>query len=494
MKKFKLLSLLLIITLFVGAMPIPAVALDYPEVGAQAAVVMDADTGEYLFDKNGSMSLEPGALGLLMTCLLVGDAVLRQDLKLEDVVTASETFRSHLAEGSVVLNPALVPGEKMTLKDLLYSTLFPSAEDAANMMAEYVAGSVDNFIASMNQRAAELGCADTHFVTASGMMASGQRSTAKDIAIIANEAFSNISVSTATQEMTYTVAATEAAGARYLNNPNRLFDPQSEYYNKDVYGGKTATTDLGCCVVVGASYNDIDVIVVVMGCPDDAGRFNDANTLLNWVFNNYSYRQILSATDNLDTLPVELGSPESVGVRAETPLSKLLPNEEELGNIEYTIEYAHEQTGTPLKAPVNAGEYLGTVTVYMDGQEYGSSRQVAASTVDISRVEYLRSQLKTLPNTPAVRQIVTILIVIFAIYLLLVLFYLIQRLRHLHSMRRARKDRAIARSQQEVQWLEIPDDRDQGPAAFIEEPADEDGEEEEDDYAPAHDGGEGYHE
>ena len=497
MKKFKLLSLLLIISLFVGALPVHADALSYPDVNAYSVVLMDADSGDVLFEKNGDAAMFPGGLTMLMSALLVAEAIDTQNVALADKVTASENFRYNLLEGSITADPAIVPGEQLSVQDLLYCALLRSAADACNILAEHVGGSVDSFIANMNRRAAELGCTNTYFANANGQMAAdgnppaGHQTTAHDLALIARQLVTKPSVLAVSRAASYTMSATAVSGVRTVYNSNYLLDASSEYYYQQAYGLKTGySTAIGNCLIAAADWNDMNIIAVVLGCPNNGDQFRDAITLFDWVFANFSYRLILNTTDNLDTIPVDMGSPDSVGVRAETATSLLLSNEKELGNIEYRIQYAHQQEGRDLQAPLNAGQYLGDVTVYMDGEAYGTSRLVAATSVDISRLDYLRTQLETMIHAPAVRQIVTILVVILGIYLLLVLIYFIQRLRHLSSMRRARRDRAISRARQEAQWLEVPEAEEEEPYGYFDQP--EYDYEEEDDYVPSHAGDDGY--
>ena len=458
MKKFKLLSLLLIITLFAAVLPVPALALDTPELWAQTAVVMDTVSGEVLFQKNGTRSVEAGTMTQLMTALLVGEAVDRRDISLDDAVTASENFSYNFDEATtVVSDPAIGAGETLTVENLLYLMLYRSAEDAANILAEYVSGSAQAFIDLMNARAAELGCTGTHFTNASGVSAVDNVTSANDAALFANAAFKNATVRAVLQGSTYTTDPTEVNAPRTVSNPDALLDEATGMkYEYATAGMPAYAYSLGYSIAAAATFNEIDVVAVAMGCPDEASMYSDPATMFGWVFNNFSYRTLLSSTDILTTVPVEMGSPEAVSVRAESEVRIIRPNEQELGEITYEISYQHELNGTPLVAPVEVGVYLGDVTVFMNGVEYGSSRLVAASAVDISRTEYLRSQLDTLGQTESVRQIVKVLVIVLGVYLLLVFIYLIQRVRHMHSLRKARKARARAQAQQEVEWLDVP--------------------------------------
>ena len=473
MKKYRLLSLLLILSLFACLLPVQALALDEPETTARSAVLIDADTGDVLYQKNGDLTMFPGGLTMLMTALLVAEAIDVGSLNLSDEVTASETFRYNVSEDSITADPAVVPGEKLTVEELLYYSLLRSAADTCNMLAERVGGTMDAFVEAMNRRAQELGCTNTHFANANGQaVAAGEnhQTTAHDLALICRQLVTKPAILAVSRAASYTVGATEVAGSRTVYNANYLLDPTSEFYYQHAYGLKTGySAALGNCLVAAADLNEVNVVAVILGCPENGDQFRDAITLFDWAFDNYSYRQILSPMDTLDTVDVSTGSPSSIGVRAETAVSLLLPNDQELGDVEYAIQYAHEQSGTELEAPISAGEYLGTVTVRVDGEDHGTVRLVAAASSDISRLDYLKTQLKGMIQTPAVRQILSILVIIFGVYLLLTVIYFIQRMHHLHTLRRARKERAASRARQEAQWLDVPRE-DEEPAGYIDEP------------------------
>ena len=481
MKNFKLLSLLLTISLLVCLLPAQALAVDDPVVTASSAIVMDMDTGDVLYEKDSDRPVSAGTMVTLMTALLVGDAIDQGSITLEDTVTASDSFQYNLTEGASTAG--IQPGERMTVGDLLYCAALASAADACNVLAEYVGGSTGAFVDTMNARAQELGCTATSFQNADGIEPAGQ-TTARDLAKIARALTGSTAARTPFSAVSYSVPATDMTETRTLTNSNALLDEASPLYYSYAYGFRNAAlTDGGYAMVAAATYDEIDVAAVVIGCPDSDTRFNDARALFDWVFDNFSYRTILSSTENLTTLPVAMGDPSTVGVRCEDAVSIILPKEQDLGQVEYRPVYQYEREQTTLQAPLEAGQYLGEVTAYLDGVERGSARLVAASAVDISRLEYLRGQWEAMTQNESVRQLITILIVILGVYLLLVIFYRVQRVRHVRSLRRARKDRAIARSQQEIQWLDIPEDEDEdaGVGYF------QNGQEGYDDYPPEDD-------
>ena len=479
MKKFKLLSLLLIVLLFASLLPVSALAVTDPEINAAAAIIVDADSGEVYYEKNADQRIQPASTTKLMTALLVVEAVERGDISMGDAVVASDNCDYNLDEESTNANPRIRSGESMTVQDLLYCTMLVSANEACNILGEYVSGTVTGFVDDMNARAEELGCTGTHFANANGLEDADHYSTAADFARIAREAVSHTMLQQICSTLNYTVPETNLAGERKLTNTNMLLNNDSEFYYPPAYGIKTGFfTNAGYCLVSAAEKDNMNVICVVMGGVEMDDQFRESITLFNWLFDNFEYRQILSSAETIVTVPVYMGTSETTGVRAEDAVSVILPRDYDIARVGYQYVLYHEQRGVRLEAPINAGEVLGEISVVeLDGdgnavRTFGSSKLVAASTVEMSRVDYIRSQLTELLQTGPVRKIITILIILLAAYLLLVVFYYIQRIRHLHSMRVARKDRAERRAAEEAQWLTFPDESESSEPAieFFNEP------------------------
>ncbi len=280
MKKFKILPFILIIVLALGIFPVSAGALDDPSVSASAAVLMNADTGDILYEKNGTATVQPASTTKMMTALLVVEAIEAGDISLTDEVTAYQDCQYNLEEDSSNANPTIEPGEIMTVEDLLYCAMLQSANEACNILAEYVSGSVSSFVELMNQRAEELGCTGTHFSNANGLEASDHYTTAEDFALIAKEAVTHAMFLTVCGAASYTVSATNMAEARSLTNTNQLLVSSSDYYYEYAYGIKTGYfANAGYCLVSAANYNDMNVICVVMGSTTSNGQFADSLTL-----------------------------------------------------------------------------------------------------------------------------------------------------------------------------------------------------------------------
>ena len=249
MKKIKKLPLMLMLTLLFSALSPCALAdseeLSPPELQSAAAIVIDMDTGRSLYDYNADEQRAPASLTKIMTVLLAVEAVDRGEASLDDSVTAGdEALEGMVEDGST---ESIQVGETMSLRDLLYCAMLSSANEACNIIAVHISGSIDAFVSEMNARAAELGCTGTHFANTHGLPDSDHYTTARDLAVISREAMNNETFYELSGTTGYTVPATNMSEERRLNNTNGLINPESTAYPGNYYeyarAGKTGHTD-----------------------------------------------------------------------------------------------------------------------------------------------------------------------------------------------------------------------------------------------------------
>jgi D-alanyl-D-alanine carboxypeptidase (penicillin-binding protein 5/6) len=190
MKKCKNLLPIFILILVLSFLSAPAAeALEDPDVGAHAIVLVDMNANQNLFSRNADAKVYPASLTKVMTALLAAEAIEAGRVSLYDPVTASADSTFDITPDSSTAH--ISPGEVMTLQDLLYCALVASANEACNIIAEYISGSIPAFVEGMNARAAELGCAETHFTNTHGLPDENQYTTAGDFSLIAREAASS---------------------------------------------------------------------------------------------------------------------------------------------------------------------------------------------------------------------------------------------------------------------------------------------------------------
>ena len=358
----------------------PAAALDArdpaaPEVAAPSAVLIERETGTVLYAKDETERRPPASVTKVMTLLLIAEAVDSGELALDDMVTASE--RAASMGGSQIW---LEENEQMTVSDMLKAVCVVSANDCAVALAEAVAGSEEAFVEKMNQRAAELGMADTHFCNATGLPAEGHVTSAYDIALMSRELIRNHP-----DIRQYTTIWMDSLrdGASSLVNTNRLI----RFY-EGATGLKTGSTDSALYCLSGTAERDgMELIAVIMKAPTSTQRFNDATALLNYGFSTYTLETVVPETA-LPPVPVSLGTQATVQpVLGED--THLLLEKAKAGDLQQTVSLAEA-----VEAPVALGSQLGTLTV-TSGEEVVAELPILAGE-EIPRITFVQMLVRML--------------------------------------------------------------------------------------------------
>ena len=318
-----------------------------PEVAGKAVILMDAATGTILYESNAHEKLAPASVTKVMTMLLIMEAIDGGQLRWDDPVTASEAAAAK--GGSQVY---LKAGETMTVADMVKSIAVSSANDCACAMAEHIAGSEAAFVEKMNQRAAELGMADTHFVNCTGLdddpAAKDHKTSAHDIAVMSRELLAN---HPDIKQYTTIWMDTIRDGAFGLSNTNKMV----RYY-PGCTGLKTGfTSSAGYCLSASAARDGLELIAVVLGADTSPNRFAACKSLLDYGFANYAL--YTPAMQEGASVPVTLGQSESISVVPETA-PQLLVEKSKVNTI--TSEVTLEPS---VDAPVAQGQKLGILTV-----------------------------------------------------------------------------------------------------------------------------------
>ena len=330
-------------------LPARAAVAGAPEVAAGAAVLMEKETGTVLYEEHAHDKLEPASVTKVMTLLLVMEAIDNGTLGVDETVQVSA--RAASMGGSQVY---LKEGETMTVRDLLKAVAVVSGNDAAVTLAERVAGSESAFVERMNQRAAELGMADTTFMNCTGLPAAGHLTSAHDIAVMSREL---ILRHPAIREYTTIWMDSIRDGAFQLSNTNKLI----RFYD-GATGLKTGSTDAALyCLSATAERDGMELIAVILKSPTSAQRFETAKSMLDFGFANYT---VLDAHPAQALAPVDvlLGEAEQVQpVLAGT--SRVLVEKAQINEVETRIAL------TPnVEAPVEEGQKLGEMTVLVGGE------------------------------------------------------------------------------------------------------------------------------
>ena len=323
-----------------------------PEVGGKSAYLIDVATGTTLGEFNAHERLAPASVTKVMTMLLIMEAVDSGKIGWEDIVTTSEAAAAK--GGSQIY---LKVGEQMTVRDMMKSIAVSSANDCACAMAEHLAGSEAAFVQQMNQRAQELGMADTHFVNCTGLddgeEAREHRTSAHDIALMSRELLKN---HPDVRQFTTIWMDTVRQGAFGLSNTNKLI----RFY-PGATGLKTGfTSGAGYCLSASAQRDGMELVAVVMGADSSKTRFNACKQLLDYGFANFALVQ----PDICDTpaVTVELGTAKTVSPQLGEDGTLLV--EKSLRST-VTAQVELEET---VAAPVSRGQRLGTLT-YRSGEQ-----------------------------------------------------------------------------------------------------------------------------
>ncbi len=316
---------------------------------AKSAILMDADSGTVVYEKNSTLSLPPASITKIMTMLLVMEALDEGRLKLSDKVTASEHAAS--MGGSQIF---LEPGEEMTVEDMLKGVALASGNDASVALAEKLGGSEPQFVAMMNEKAAELGMTNTKFVNCNGLPAEGHMSSARDIAIMSRELlkYENITKYTGLYQDYLRKGSPKPF---WLVNTNKLV----RFYS-GADGLKTGfTSEAKFCLSATARRDNLRLIAVVMGEPNTKTRNAEVSQLFDYAFAQYTNVPIYKKGDSIGTLQVEKGKVAKVPLTARRSYSVLLKK----GDAGKGIR--HELVLEPnVKAPVEIGQPIGKLVVY----------------------------------------------------------------------------------------------------------------------------------
>lgn len=327
-------------------------------VTAPAAILIEAGTGQVLYEKNSHDRRPPASVTKIMTMLLVIEAIDEGTLSLDDMVRCSE-FAASMGGSQVYLEP----NEEMSVRDMLKAVAVASGNDAAVALAEHVAGSAEGFVDLMNQRAAALGMKDTHFVNCNGLDNPDHLTTAYDIALMSRELVRHPLIF----EFTGIWMDSLRDGAFGLVNTNKLI----RFY-EGANGLKTGSTSVAkFCLSASAVRNGMNLIAVIMGADSSKDRFGDASRLLDYGFANYAIAGSLLTPEDLTPLPVKKGKTERVEIGVSDDF-KVLVSKKKLNSIEKKITLPEA-----VEAPIAAGDTVGSAEFMIDGQPIGGTDLIA---------------------------------------------------------------------------------------------------------------------
>lgn len=338
-------------------------------------IVMEMSSGKVIYEKNGYDKVNPASTTKIMTAILT-----LENCELTDTATVS-----HNAIATVPASYStayLVEGEVLTINQLLHVLLLPSANDAANVLAEHIGGTLDSFATMMNTKAMEIGCTSTNFVNSNGITANNHYSTAYDLALIGRYAMQNEDFRKIVATTNYTLPATNMfpESTRFFRNTNQLLLPDNSdsvdnYYYPYTTGIKTGyTTAAGNCIVASAKKDDNEYIVVILGADEtDNGldqRYLDCKKLFDYAFDNYKTVKMHEAGSTLKKLNIANASfaSKSLDVIVKDEINLVIKKDTKTSLIIPEVDISSD-----LVAPIAKNTVIGKITYNVDGNTYTSS-------------------------------------------------------------------------------------------------------------------------
>lgn len=394
---------------------------------SEVILLLSLDDGSVILSRNETMRTAPASLTKIVTAILT----LQHCSDLNEVVTAKRECLE-LLHGTNSSNAGIRVGEALTVEQLLYCLMLNSANEAATILADYVAGSQEAFVEQMNALAQQLGCTDTHFANVHGLDEEGHYTTAQDIAKITcyalsrefsgNAMFEKI-IGTLTHELP---ANNKHDKARTLLNTNRMLNRYyPDYFSEYVTGVKTGSTDqAGDCIVAKASRGGFNYLCVVMrGQKAVVGKetylkntaFVDAKILLNWAFSNIRLRQVTETNKAVAGVAVEMARDvDYLQLVPAEVIYAFVPDGIDSGNV--LIEPIAEQMPASITAPVEQGDFIVRARILYGGEEFAQVDLVAAESISRSATMYLVSLAKQAVNSILAKVLLAAVLIAAAIY------------------------------------------------------------------------------
>lgn len=381
--KNKIISIILIMLIFIFNIRITCFAANEPNISAGAAILIDSSSERILYDKNANEKMYPASTTKILTAILV-----IENCNLDDIVIVPHEAISSIPSGYAVA--ALQTGEQITVNHLLQVMLVHSANDAANVLAYHVSGSIEEFSKLMNNKVSELGLKNTHFLNPSGMHNENHYSTAYDLAIIMKYCMKNSTFRSLSSLKYCTIPPTNKYEERVFNTTNELLrydnrDVDSNYYYKYAIAGKTGyTTQAKNCLISVSHKDDLELICVILSVgiyPNNlSAKFIDTKTLFDYGYDNFTIRKLRDKNAIGTQIEISNGTDE-------TKFLDLLIKDDivcVISQNDLETEFSPEfEIKENLLAPIAQGEIIGKIKYNIDGIEY-SSDLIASHSVESS--------------------------------------------------------------------------------------------------------------
>lgn len=341
-------------------------------IDAKAGLIVETNTGKVIYDKDACDKNYPASVTKILTAIIV-----IENCNLDEKATVTKSAISSIPAGYIVV--PLTEGEEIKVIELLYALMLKSANDAAYVLAEHVAGSIENFSDMMNKKAEEIGCKNSHFVNPNGIHNSNHYTTAYDMFLISNYAIKNETFLKIVGKDKYVLQATNKYPNknRVMENTNGFINPNSKYYNEYVKGIKTGTTiQAGNCLITDVSKDGLNFINVVLGAKTSDSKFSETKKMIEYELENYELNTLHKKGDIIKEIEVKKATKQTKNLKIVisdniTVMNNKSSQEQLTPNITLNDDFT---------APISKGQELGTIEYTVHDIKY-SAKLIAENDV-----------------------------------------------------------------------------------------------------------------
>ncbi len=386
----RLAALLVIPLLILPCFAATGLGASMTEPASAAAYMVELNTGTVVYSMNAEAKLYPASTTKMMSAIVALETIAADPLKsLEDVITFSRNAVYSIPWDT--MNIGIQVGEELTVRQVLYAMMLPSANEACMGMAEYIAGSVDAFVEMMNKKAEELGLINTHYKNPHGLHHEDHYTCAADLAKIITHAITIDTLRDVMMTQSYTIPETNKTAKRVLTSTNKLILPSNNYYDERVLCGKTGfTTPAGNTLATYSEVNGMKLVCIIMKAGQGV-TFPSTSNMLDWCETNLELVTMTDIFDYARSITTQDGG--IVYAQPETELTLLVPRSVGLSGCEIVYDLP-----ASVVAPVEKNQYLGNISFYHNDMLLGSCRLVSRASYNIVTTYAPQT---TLPTTPS---------------------------------------------------------------------------------------------
>ncbi len=372
-------------------------------IDARGAILIDANTGVTIYEKNSHEKLYPASITKIMTAYLACKYG-----KFDDTLTASHNAIYGIGQGSSIIG--IKEGEQISFLDGLYGIMMESANEVCMMVAEHIDGTVEKFVERMNKQAQDWGCKDTHFNNPHGFHDVDHYTTPYDMSLIAFNAIKDENFSKIWGTVDHTIPANNKSPQRFLHNKDKMLKPTSDYYYQYAIGGKTGFHDDAKNTLVTCAEKDgVKLISVVMKANGYNQAYTDSKTLLDYGFSVYKDNKVYTAGTYTDKIPVYqtyLSEDYNVGelnVTVAGDVSAKLPGFVSANDVKTkaVIDYGKDNNANKIYAPIKEGDKVGTMEFTYKDKTIATADITASNSVE-SKSDKQLAEMKLINNVKSV--------------------------------------------------------------------------------------------